>query len=481
MHLIGCNSEPAAPPPRQDAGPSAARGIHVRVVDPANGQPIACKLTLDAAPPGLSPVYGSSEGVGEWLAPNALGVRNTIYGDPCDVTIPLPPGMIKVTATQGFERELATAAVMVADGGVSSLTLELPRAIDTTGFACADFHVHSAPSFDSDVPLDQRLISAVGEGLDGLAPTDHDVVVDWNAELARTHMTGKLTLILGNEVTPDIWPMPQALGHFGVFPVPLEFDASSYQLSWQSPAGLLERLDTLFPDSVIQVHHPRWDSVIGYLDAAAFNPLDPEQPKRLGLDHLDAIELWNSHEVDATGGTPIEAMLEDYFALIDLGYPLVATGNSDTHELSRQPLGYPRNCIRVPDDTPDGLTPEALIDGLGLGQTFVTSGPWLDVTLEGRGPGETLARPAQPVLQIGVDAASWVPVDRAHVYVNGRKVSTHAIDQLPAQLAVPLELPAAASYILVLVEGDAPLPVVAGEPHHPPRSLAFSNPIWVMP
>ena len=31
----------------------------------------------------------------------------------------------------------------------------------------------------------------------------------------------------------------------------------------------------------------------------------------------------------------------------------------------------------------------------------------------------------------------------------------------------------------VVVEGDAPLPEVAGTLNHPQRSLAFTNPIWV--
>jgi hypothetical protein len=339
--------------------------------------------------------------------------------------------------------------------------------------------VHSAPSFDSDVPLDQRLISAVAEGLDAIAPTDHEVVGDWDSVLARLGMADELTLLLGNEVTPDHWDMPQAIGHFGVFPVPRTFDASQHQLSWQSPASLLERLDSLYPDSVIQVNHPRWDPVIGYFAAGGFNPLDTHIDERLGLSHLDAIELWNSHELDVTGGTPIETMLEDFYALLDMGVALVATGNTDTHELSRHPLGYPRNCIRVANDGHPGLTADAIVDGVSLGRVMVTSGPFLEVSIAGHGPGERVARPAAPSLDIKVEAASWVPLDRVHVVVNGQTVATRSIDSLPAQLQVPLELPRAVSYIMVLAEGDAPLPSLAGTLNSPQRSFAFTNPIWV--
>ena len=470
----------APPPPEAGPDPTESAVLHVRVVDPETGEAIACKVLLEATPQENTPYFGTGQ-VGDWLGPNLLGVRDTLYGDPCDFSLPMIPGPLRLTATQGFERDRAGVDVVLEAGRKTDVTLELPRAIDTRSYACADFHVHSAPSFDSDVPLDQRLISALGEGLDALAPTDHDVVVDWEAELARSHMQDRLTLILGNEVTPDSWTTPQPLGHFGVFPVPLHADLGSYQLQYQTSAGLLARLDELFPEAVIQSNHPRWNEVIGFLTANAFDPLDPKQGERLGLEHLDAIELWNTNALDSGGGAEIESMLQDYYKLLDMGFPLTATGNSDTHELSGQPLGYPRNCIRVPDDSPAGLTPEAVVDGLALGRSIVTSGPWLEVTLAGRGPGETLARPEQPMLEVLVDAANFVPVDRVHVVVNGKTVRTAEIRELPARLQVPLDLPRASSYIMALAEGDAPLPVAPAGTRGLIRSFAFSNPIWVLP
>jgi hypothetical protein len=423
-----------------------------------------------------------SDGIGEWLGPNVLGVRDTLYGDPCDYSVMLPPGVMTFRVSQGIEREVIVRTLELNLGGTTPLEVELPRAIETPGYACADFHVHSAPSFDSDVPLDQRLISAVADGLDALAPTDHDVLVDWNAELLRANMAGRLTVIYGDEVTPDTWAsVPQGLGHFAVFPVPLGFDASRYQLQWDTVGSLLERLDTTFPESLIQVNHPRWDATIGFLTANAFDPLDPTLGTRLGLSHLNAIEVWNTHELDSLGGIGLEGVLQDYFKLIDLGFRLTATGNTDTHELSRQPLGYPRNCVRVADDSPGGLTPDAVVEGVRAGHVIVTSGPWLEVSLAGKGPGETVVRPDAPELDIAVDGASWVPIDHVLVMVNGQTVDSLAVTEVPARFKVPLTLPEGSSYVMVLVQGDEPLPVNAGAPNQPLRSTAFSNPIWVVP
>jgi hypothetical protein len=468
-----------------DAAPPATSALlRVRVTDPETKQAIACKVSFRSSVLTGTPYLGVSDGVGEWLGPNVLGVRDTLYGDPCDFSVPFPvaPGTMHFTVSQGIEREVAERDLELTLGETATVEVELPRAIDTRGFACGDFHVHSAPSFDSDVPLDQRLISAVADGLDVIAPTDHDAVVDWNAELVRANMQGRLTVILGNEVTADTWAnAPQTLGHFAVFPVPLGLDVRSYQQQWDTVGSLLERLDQTFPDSLIQVNHPRWDQGIGFLTANAFNPMDPTIGQRLGFSHLNAIEVWNTHELDSLGGIGLEGVLKDYFDLIDLGFRLVATGNTDTHELSRQPLGYPRNCIRVPDDSAAGLTPEAVLDGLGQGHSIVTSGPWLEVTMAGKGPGETVTRPEAPELEILVDGASWVPIDHVLVFVNGTMVDSVAVPAVPMQLKLPVTLPVGSSYVMVLVQGDEPLPANAGAPNQPLRSTAFSNPIWVVP
>jgi hypothetical protein len=462
-----------------DAGPSVEPGpgeVHIRVVDAASGQPVRCKLLLTAAGAALPLAPPGPSGV--WLAPHVLATDLAVYGDPCDLTLTLPGESVQLQASAGIEWDWARTHVTANRTSTTQVELKLARALDTTGFACVDLHVHSAPSFDSDVPLDQRIVSALAEGLDAIAPTDHEAVADWDAELAKRNVADALTILLGTEVTPDIWPQPQALGHFGVFPVPKTFDPTQHQLSFQSPGSLLERLDTLYPDSLIQVNHPRWDN-IGYFNVGAYDPRDPSLDQRLGLSHLDAIELWNSNQLNNTGLSTMELMLDDYYTLLDLGFSLVATGNSDTHDLSRQPLGYPRNCVRVENDQHPGLTPEGLSEGLRLGRVFVTSGPWLEVSLAGRGPGELAELDLVPPLEITVDAASWVSVDRVRIVVNGRTVTTLPTPSLPAHLQVPLELSGSVSYIMVIAEGDAPLPSVAGELSAPQRSFAFTNPLWV--
>jgi hypothetical protein len=57
-----------------------------------------------------------------------------------------------------------------------------------------------------------------------------------------------------------------------------------------------------------------------------------------------------------------------------------------------------------------------------------------------------------------VDFASWQTVKRVHIVVNGRTRTTMHVRSLLARLKVPLELSNAGSYIMMIADGDAPLP-----------------------
>ena len=91
--------------PNAGFGAGTIGRVHIVVeADDAPG-PSACKLLFSAGD--LTPSWGTSTMVGQWLSPHALGVGNAIYGDPCDVTVELPVGPYTVQAWHGIEYDLA--------------------------------------------------------------------------------------------------------------------------------------------------------------------------------------------------------------------------------------------------------------------------------------------------------------------------------------------------------------------------------------
>jgi len=246
-------------------------------------------------------------------------------------------------------------------------------------------------------------------------------------------------------------------------------------------AQIVDPARTNVPGAILQINHPRWDAAIGYFDVIDLDRMTGMGAMGEVIPDFDAIEVWNGHELDqAPGDVPVEDVLADWYALLGRGHLMVATGNSDTHRLSKTPVGYPRTCVRVTDDRPASISDADFIEGLRRGQAFVTSGIFVDLLVGGEGPGETLAPAGASVpVEVHLQAASWVPMSELDVIVDGEVAQTLAVPaERPASLATSVTITQDA-FVLVVVRGDGPLGLAAGSHGAPTRSLAFTNPVFV--
>ncbi|MCC7535169.1 MAG: CehA/McbA family metallohydrolase, partial [Deltaproteobacteria bacterium] len=234
------------------------------------------------------------------------------------------------------------------------------------------------------------------------------------------------------------------------------------------------------PGALVQINHPRSDPYFGYFTLIDFDPaIATGRLTELASD-FDLVEVWNGHGLDnGDAEVPVDVVLEDWLALLRAGRGAVATGNSDTHRLSRTPVGYPRTCARIADDGPDARRADAFVDALRVGDAFVTSGPFLDVTVEGEGLGRTVrARDGRVEVTVHAQAASWVPLDEVAVWLDGEEIERTRVTELPwsGGFDVPVTRDA---FVIVVARGDEPLGVPAGAPLSPMRSFAFTNPVFV--
>jgi hypothetical protein len=114
----------------------------------------------------------------------------------------------------------------------------------------------------------------------------------------------------------------------------------------------------------------------------------------------------------------------------------------------------------------------------------VTSGPFIEASVAGKGPGET-ARGVGPTakLEVKVRVAPWISASKLEVYEGGNARLVKAVRLWPSAkpvrydgtIDVPLSRP---TFVVVVVKGDVPLPNVARESTLP---FAFTNPIWLEP
>src|SRR5262245_47463728 len=142
---------------------------------------------------------------------------------------------------------------------------------------------------------------------------------------------------------------------------------------------------------------------------------------------FDAIEVLNGYQ-DADRRT-MGKVISDWIGLLDGGKRVSCTGNSDSHHMTFNLGGYPRNYVAVGDVPVARLDPAAVAAAVKAGHSYFTTGPIVDAAIAGKGLGEVASVPPGKVgLHVAVRAANWISVNQLTVLGPGNTVlATRAI------------------------------------------------------
>ncbi len=474
-HNLGATPAPKKAVPRVvfDMKPGKTGPLAYEVIDRATGKRMPVKLTFVGVKGTPSPRFSRGD-IGRVEA-DASGVAaiNRVFSVDGTGEIPLPLGTYDVTASRGIEWTITTTRIeMTAAGG--KLATALDHVIDTPKWASGDFHVHAEPSPDSNVPMRDRALEFVAEGVDMIVATDHNVVADYAPEIARLELGRSLSSTPGNEVSTG-W------GHFGAFPLPVVARTALPKISGMKPQQIFDAFRKLGPDAIINVHHPRLEKLTGYF---WIGKLDAKRgiakTKDFSFD-FDAVELLNGYE--DTKLKLLDRNMTDWFSLLDRGVIATATGNSDSHHMTYNLGGYPRNYVQVADDAPGKVTGADMAKGIKAHRAFFTTGPIVDFGSGKAGIGDVAPAPdGKARLEIAVRAAPWVSVSRVKLYVAGKlekiwevSPTINSIERLKTtyELRLPHD-----THAVIRVEGDQPLtPVIGGVGSTSIYPIALTNPI----
>ncbi len=418
--------------------------LDVEVTDGTSG--VVARIVVDGVDGTEDPLLGPTAGgapSGNMTFTDGMGLAS----------ITIPPGTYDIYAVHGMGWSLARSRVTIdADGASVTLQVE-PLDVWGSGFLTADLHVHSGASFDSMLPVDDRVLSYIAEGVDAIVSTEHDVIYDYTPALATVEATlpaewrGRLRTFVGIESTTFVpWELfPHTAGHYNAFPVEV------IEGAWKSgmpedeffpAATIYERLRALpsaVSEPLVQMNHGRssrrgtvW---LGYFDSCQFDPtaafddtdLCWANPGAMGTRawDLDAMELINGPDVNTFINNS-----RDWFALL-LNAPgdrlPVGTANSDSHGLSlKGQAGYPLTLLRT-DDSLAALDDAALVDALRSGSVSGALGVfvWFSVrNADGSVSGEPGRAPVSlsgdVTVEVHVAAPPWIPVEELRVRVGGR-------------------------------------------------------------
>ncbi|MBI3847008.1 MAG: PHP domain-containing protein [Planctomycetes bacterium] len=392
------------------------------------------------------------------------------------------PGGFRVWAMRGPEYTAASATFSTAAGAPPPIDLEIERVIRTPGFVGADFHVHSSASFDCRMTPEDRVASCAAAGLDFFVASEHNEVVDLEPIVRKLGLDSRLRVCAGEEITTE----NPTFGHFNAFPLSVDSAkprGGALPFEHAKPADLFAAAHARGPAMVLQVNHPRMGNE-SYFDVYQ---LDWAKVDGGLLRHatpgfattFDSVEVMNGME----SMEDVRLNLADWYRLLDDGLRPTATGNSDSHKIVFQEVGWPRNYVFVGggNDDPAKVRPEDVALAVRGHRVSVSHGPIVRAIVAGRDAiGDDVACPDGNLdLDVRVDAAPWVRVDRVDVVVNGTVAASAPVlgsDVRRFAKTISLKL-VRDSWIVVLAEGekfDAPCRQIHALP-----PFAFTNPIWV--
>jgi hypothetical protein len=465
---------------RLDVSPGGE--LRVRIVDPDTERPVTARLLVHGVDGTLDPSFGP-----DYRASGAGPLIDALRGE---VTTPLPAGRYRVAATKGIEWSIDATNVEIQPGRQTGIELAPRHVVPTPGVVGADLHVHARPSFDSPVSPEDRVLSLVAAGVDFAVPTEHNLVGDYAPMLATLDLTHELASVPGVEVTT----FSPRFGHFGVFPY--RGIVPPYRAT--TPTALFQAARRGDPTRVLQVNHPRLPMAIGYFNVFHYQPQSGKPPPAGMRMDFDTLEVFNGY--DMAKNDRVEAVMRDWFALLDQGYRFVATGDSDSHRIQYQWAGYPRTLIAVGEGEggeKGPLDPAAIVAALKKGHATVTNGPVIELAVAGGHPGDEVVTTEDPVtVHLVVRAAPWVDVTSVELVAGSQSLKTFPVPSRPTKLGrepgtmdeaaertvrlertMALPLGATNTWVVAVARGTRKLDDVL--PFMPTLPLAFTNPVWV--
>ncbi|NEA25371.1 CehA/McbA family metallohydrolase [Actinomadura bangladeshensis] len=388
--------------------PGAGRAwIKGTIVDDATGEPLTCRLhfhTPDGVP--LAP-YGhhahiNSDG-NTWNLDIGgdvrLGQRTYAYVDG-EFEGWLPHGRVIVEAAHGFDYVPLREEVTISPGQ-RTLELRLKPFHDpeADGYAAGDTHVHFVSTHGAE-------LEARGEGV----RVTNLLMSQWghlytNTEdftgHPHTSVDGRTHVFAGQENRTAM------LGHINL--LGLRTQVRPWTTGGAEEADLGGGLETTLAHWADECHAQGGTVVLAH-----FPVPNGEAAALIATGRLDGVEMIAYDDYN----------IAQYYRYLNAGYRLTLVGGTDKMS-SEVPIGLVRTYARVPD--PATMDYWDWCAAVRSGDTVVTSGPHLRLSVDGAAPGAVLT--GAGTVRGTAEFHSIFPVDRLEIVVNGGVVDSRRWDE----------------------------------------------------
>ena len=439
------------------------------------------ELSLSTRDSGTGEVTGSrvhlAASDGKFYAPADAYARLSGRGDHLfhttgHFTVELPVGTVELTVVKGFEFWPETVTATITAGEVTQVTVDLRRMTDMAaeGWYSASTHVHSNYGGNLHNTLENLLMMSEAEDqdlvLEQVANKDNRILDYQYFEPGggpHTTSTPERLVVVGQEYRPPFY------GHVFMFGM-RDHLLSPFTMGYEGTA-----IESLYPSNTDMFRKAKAQgATVGYVHAfgGERDPLDGNLGGGKGfmvdaaLGTTDAVE-WS--DASRAGFYPL-------YAVWNNGLRITATGGEDSiSNLHRSKLvGSMRTYVNTGTR---GLDMDAWFEGLRAGRAFVSSGPLVDLTIDGQMPGEEVNLPSDGgTVEIVGRVRSVTPLDRLFLVCDGETVTNVPLggDGRTARLRVRYRI-TRSGWCHLRAEGATgdryPMDVAYVQ--------AFTNPVWI--
>ena len=336
---------------------------------------------------------------------------------PSTCALDVPRGTVSIWVQRGFRYLPWQRSVKV--GGDTSIRVELqpndlPASFGT--FRSADLHVHMNYGGHYRNTPENLARQARAEDLDvvyNLVVNKEERVPDiayFRAGADPASDKG-VTILHSQEYHTSYW------GHLGLLGLSGHYLAPGFSAYQNSP------LASAYPDNgvIADLAHAQ-GALVGYVHPFDTDP-EPVTDKSLTNELPADVAAGKVDYMEIVGFSDHKSTAHVWYRLLNLGYRIPAGAGTDAmanYADLRGPVGMNRVFL----DTGGAISPAALLAALKAGRTFASNGPLLGLEVDGKHPGDTVARPAPGKLSYRVAMRSPVAVGHLDLVANGRVVKS---------------------------------------------------------
>lgn len=382
----------------------------------------------------------------------------------CEFT--LPAGRYQIRAFHGPEFKTSYQTIEITSGEVTTATVNLNRWANPAedGWYSGENHIHANYGYGEwhnspETMLNQSSGEALSISNFMVANSDTDGIFDRRYFRGRPDSisTDETILYWNQEFRSTIWGH-MTLVNLSQLVEPIMTGFRDTTNPWDVPTNsdIAER--THLQNGLVNYTHVAQRPDDPYLNAYTGKSI----PIDVALGNIDSLDINASY----AGTVPL------WYRLLNCGFRLTGSAGTDcflNRVRSRLPGG---DRVYVKLDGP--LKYSSWIENLRAGRSFVTNGPMLSLTADGKEIGSTIRLAGTGTIQISAQVTAQFPLSRFELIQSGRVVASGEFDEkkLSGKIKTPVEFERS-GWVSVRASGPS-------HPDHPTGGqYAHTSPIYI--